>query len=71
MVIYFNYKTTTLKIGKILMLGSGEWGGEGQQRRPAAAWSGGLYRGDEDEEERRSLRSTVLAPSLFLDSAYH
>jgi len=33
MFIYFNYKTTTLKIGKPLMLGSGEWGGEVQQRR--------------------------------------
>src|SRR6218665_3448723 len=31
----------------------------------AAAWSRGLYLGDEAEEERFSLRSTALAPSFY------
>src|SRR6218665_2291564 len=31
----------------------------------AAAWSRGLYLGDEAEEERFSLRSIVLAPSFY------
>ena len=30
-----------------------------------AAWSRGLYLGDEAEEDRASLRSIVLAPSFY------